>query len=142
VSAHGLIWDEPRARLWALGGDVLRSYSLTEEPSQSPHLKLEFEARLPEGDGHDLSPVPGSSRLFISTAKHCWFFDRNTRQFAPHDLLADRLYVKSCSVHPATGRIAFIQSEGTDWWAERVHFLNPEGELRLPGERLYKARWA
>ena len=142
VAAHGVVWDESRIRLWALASGVLRAYTLTEGPDQPPRLKVEFETRLPEADGHDLSPVPGSPRLFVSTAKHCWYFDRDTRQFAPHDLLADRRYVKCCSVHPATGRIAFIQSEGTDWWAERVHLLNPEGVLRLPGQRLYKARWA
>jgi hypothetical protein len=140
-SAHGLVWDEPRGVLWVLGGNLLLAYTVQDGTDQPPRLKREFEARLPEADGHDLSPIPNSPRLFLSTARHCWSFDRDTREFSPHDTLADAASVKSCSVHPVTGRIAYIQSEGKDWWAEHVHFLNPAGELRLPGERLYKARW-
>jgi len=63
------------------------------------------------------------------------------RQFSPHEALGDRANIKSYSVHPRTGRIVFIQAEGKDWWAEHLHFQQPEGLLRLQGERLYKARW-
>jgi len=149
-SAHGVVWDEARRILWALGYDELRAYRLSKGKEEKDKLKsalqtpvIEREALFPlsDTDGHDLSPIPGTPLLFISTGRHCWYFDRDKRRFAPHDVLADAASVKSYSVHPSTGRIAYVQAEGSNWWAERVHFLRPVGILHLPGQRLYKARW-
>lgn len=139
-SAHGLVWDEQRELLWALGNDELRAYRVMGQGGLT-NLRVESQTKLPEGNGHDLVTQPGSSRLFLSTGKHCWWFDRDTRQLTPHDALAETAKVKSYSVHPVTGRVAYVQAEGTNWWAERVHFLKPPGVLHLPGQRLYKARW-
>jgi hypothetical protein len=141
ISAHGVVWDERRGWLWALGYEELRAYRVIEGPEGGCELRLEFQTELPESNGHELVAVPGSARLFISTGKHGWYFDRATRAFTPHETLADQPNLKSYSVHPQTGRIAYVQAEGTNWWAERVHFLNPPGVLHLPGQRLYKARW-
>lgn len=141
VSAHGLVWDDERAFLWALGYDELRAYRLTDGRNGKHSLTVEFQIKLPDTDGHELSPVPATPRLFVSTARRCWYFDRDTRRILPHDLLADAANVKSCTVHPGTGRIVYMQAEGKNWWAEHVHFLKPQGTLHLPGQRLYKARW-
>lgn len=141
VSAHGLVWDEARRLLWALGMSELRAYRMEEGRGGAPALKVDFSIKLPDASGHDLTPIPGSPRLFVSTNTRCWFFDRDARRFSPHDALATAGGVKSCSVHPSTGRIAYTKNEGQNWWSENVHFLNPKGEMRLTGERLYKARW-
>jgi hypothetical protein len=141
ASAHGLVWDEERGILWALGYDELRAYRVTDGGGGKDSLKVEFQMTLPDTDGHELSRVPGTPRLFVSTGHGCWSFDCDTRQLAPHDLLAATANVKSYAVHPATGRIVYMQAEGKNWWAEHVHFLKPPGTLHLPGQRLYKARW-
>ncbi len=141
VSAHGLVWDDSRSLLWALGGSQLRAYRLANGAGDQDGLTGAFQTQLPDSDGHDLSPVPGTSLLFISTGKHCWHFDRNTRQIALHDTLKDAPNVKSYSIHPKAARVAYVQAEGRNWWAEHIHFHNPDGVLRLPGQRLYKARW-
>lgn len=133
-SAHGVVWDARREVLWALGKDQLRAYSLD--------LKRQFQIELPDSDGHELAAIPGTSKLFISTGKQCWHFDRDSRQLLPHDVLGEAGNIKSFNVHPATGQVAYVQAEGENWWAEHVHFLRPAGVLRLPGQRLYKVRWA
>lgn len=140
-SAHGVVWDAKRKILWALGYDELRAYRLEEWDSDAPRLKRVATYSTPDGGGHDLSPIPGTPQLFISTNEHCWYFNRDTREFAPHDILADAERVKGYSIHPATGRIAYIQAEGGNWWSEHVHLLRPEATVHLPGEHLYKARW-
>ena len=140
ISGHGVVWDDRRNRLWALGLDELRAYTLVGDDRQT-RLKLEYKVSLPDPDGHDLSPIPGTPRLFISTGRHCWHFDRDTRQFTPHESLANAAAVKSYCVHPTTGQIAYVQAEGKEWWAPRIHLLNPAGTLHLPDQRLYKARW-
>lgn len=139
-SAHGALWDDERRVLWALGGDVLRAYTIAADGG-TVTLDRTFEIALPSEGGHDLTAIPGSSRLFVSTVRRCFYFDRERRQFSPHDALGDHANVKSYNVHPRTGRVVYIQAEGPNWWAERLHFQRPDGTLPLPGEHLYKARW-
>ncbi|HEY8551176.1 MAG TPA: DUF6528 family protein [Vicinamibacterales bacterium] len=138
-SGHGVVWDEKRGVLWALGGDVLRAYDVG--TAGAPKLERTFEIALPSPGGHDLTAIPGTDRLFVSTVPHCYEFDRERRQFTLHPDLGGRDNVKSYHVHPGTGRVVFVQAEKPEWWSEHLHFLNPAGTLRLPGERLYKARW-
>jgi hypothetical protein len=139
-SGHGVVWDDARRLLWALGGDVLRAYTIG--PDAGPvKLDTTFEIALPDEGGHDLVAIPASPRLFVSTVRRCFHFDRERRQFSPHETLADRRNIKSYNIHPRTGRVVYIQAEGPNWWAEHLHFQHPAGTLRLPGEHLYKARW-
>src|SRR5688500_483021 len=52
-SAHGAVWDDARRLLWALGGDVLRAYTVG--PAGGPaRLERTFEIALPDEGGHDL----------------------------------------------------------------------------------------
>jgi hypothetical protein len=140
-SGHGVVWDDGRRVLWALGGDVLRAY---EVGAAGGALKLQrtFELALPDEGGHDLIAIPDSPRLFLSTVRHCYYFDRDRRQLSPHDTLGDQVDIKSYDVHPRTGRVVYVQAESPNWWAEHLHFRRPAGALRLPGEHLYKARWS
>jgi hypothetical protein len=139
-SAHGVVWDDARRVLWALGGDVLRAYDARPNGG-AVRLERTFEIALPTEGGHDLVAIPGSSRLFVSTVPRCYYFDRERRQFSPHDALGDRDNIKSYDVHPQSGRVVYIQAERPNWWAEHLHFQHPDGTLRLRGEHLYKARW-
>lgn len=140
-SGHGVVWDEARSLLWALGGDVLRAYAIG--PAAGPtRLARAYELKLPSAGGHDLAAIPGSDRMFLSTVRQCYYFDRERRQLLPHDTLADRMNVKSYDVHPRTGRVVYVEAERPNWWSEQLHFQRPDGSVRLPGERLYKARWA
>jgi uncharacterized protein DUF6528 len=138
---HGVIWDAQRNRLWALADKDLRVFELRDWSTSSPGLRRVQLIPLPEGMGHNLSAVPGSSALAISTTNHCWLFDRETLKFRPHPELAEARHVKSISYLPATGQIAYVQAEGENWWAERIHFLHPAGMIHIGGEHFYKARW-
>lgn len=138
---HGVVWDAQRRVLWALADEDIRVYELRDWASSAPKLRRTALIPLPEGGGHDFSVVPGTPNIAVSTANRAWLFDRDSRRFTPHPHLADKAKVKSISHHPADGRIAYVQAEGENWWAERIHFLNPNGILHVPGEHFYKARW-
>ena len=138
---HGVVWDEKRQVLWALSGEDIRVFQLEDWETTNPSLRKTATIALPEGGGHDLYAVPGVDWLAVSTGAHCWLFDCDKRSFEPHPDLADKARVKSISVDPSTGRLAWVEAEGENWWAERVHFLHPGHTLFLPGEHLYKARW-
>jgi hypothetical protein len=140
-SGHGVVWDAARGVLWALGGNVLRAYAIGAGVTDTK-LERAFELALPDAGGHDLIAIPGSPRLFLSTLRHCWYFDRDTRRIEPHDTLADQADIKSYGVHPRSGRIVYTQAERPNWWMEHIRFQQPDGVIRLPGERLYKVRWS
>lgn len=140
-SAHGVVWDEKRQRLWALGFEELRSYSLKDWDTATPSLVLEKSHPLPDKDGHDLRPVPKSPDMVISTHANVWLFDRETSAFRIHGELKDRAIVKCVDPHPETGRLLVVQASEKNWWSDSFEFLNPEGKRTMKGERLYKGRW-
>lgn len=139
--AHGAVWDPETRLLWALGEIELRVYSIQDLEGATPTLVQKHSYVLPNPGGHDLRPVPKSASLVVTTGNHVWLFDRRHRNFAPCGGLADLSGVKSVDVHPETGRLAFIKAD-TSWWSERIRFRNPEAEVTISGQRLYKARWA
>jgi len=138
---HGLFWDADEGLLWALGSTQLRAYRLAEWQSAEPRLELRSRYELPAYGGHDLSVQPASGALLITCNPGCWCFDRGTERFEPHPRFGAEQQVKSISYAP-DGRIVWVQAEQPDWWSQELHFAEPEGNWRFPGERLYKARWA
>ena len=142
-SAHGLVWDEKRNVLWALGYDELRCYELKDWESDKPSLAMRQSYSFPDGDqsGHDLQPVPHSNDLVVTMSSHVYLFDRDKHEFRLYPDLGDKRQVKSVNIDPVTGRTVFIQAAKHAWWNDTVSFLSPADKIQLPGERLYKARW-
>lgn len=141
-SAHGVVWDAKRGILWALGYDQLRAYHLAHWDSDTPSLVRIATYVLPDTGGHDLQAVPNDSSLIVTTHSTVYLFDRDQRMFIPHARLKNKERIKSVSIHPTTGQLAYTQAEGQNWWTERIHFLNPARTIHLPGERIYKVRWS
>jgi len=134
-SAHGVVWDEPRQCLWALGFDELRAYTLEHWEGDKPELKLKSTHPLPDNDGHDLRPVPGATELLITTGHSVQLFDRDQGSFKPHPLLGTEPNIKSVDIHPTTGRIVLSE------WGSTIRLLNPPGKIQFKDIRPYKARW-
>lgn len=135
-SAHGLVWDDGRKRLWALGFDRLLACAL-----ENGKLVVKASHALPDKDGHDLRPVPGSAELILSTETGVSRFDRDTFLFRADPDFADRPETKSIDIQPQTGRIVSIRASGGDWWTDTIDLHHPAAKIRLKGEILYKARW-
>jgi hypothetical protein len=136
VSGHGVVWDAERRIVWALGLSTLRSYGLDER-----QLVKTAEYTLPDTSGHDLMAVPGTDLLSLTTHHHVWLFDREQKKFSLHPQLPNFENVKSISIHPETGEIAWTKADDGFWWTSVLRFLNPERTVQRPGERLYKVRW-
>ncbi|MFN0079851.1 MAG: DUF6528 family protein [Prosthecobacter sp.] len=134
-SAHGLLWDEARKCLWALGYDELRCYTLADWETAAPSLKLKTTHKLPDDDGHDLRPVPASADLLLTTSNGVHLFDRDQLTFRPHPTLKDLAYVKSVDVHPVTQRIVLST------WGATLRLFSPEDTITFKDARPYKARW-
>ncbi len=134
-SAHGIVWDQQRQRLWALGYDELRSYTLKDWESTAPALESESARTLPDDDGHDLRPVPRSDALLLTTGHGVHLFDLETKAFQPHPALAEEATVKSVDIHPANGRIVLSQ------WSRVARLFSPDGRITFKDASPYKVRW-
>lgn len=141
VSAHGVVWDEKRQLLWALGLKELRCYELKDWSGDKPSLTRKASHPLPDAGGHDLQAIPQSDNLVLTTGRHVYLFDREERRFRLHPELGDKAHVKCVSVHPVNGRTVFVQASEKAWWSDAIGLLSPAAQVSLPGERLYKARW-
>lgn len=139
-SGHGALWDEDRKLLWALGGPELRAYSLAGWKSKSPSLTLEAKYPLPSPGGHDLVTID-KRQLGVTAVQDAWVFDREQRKFSPHPQLGGRHDVKSLSVDPKTGQLAYTTADEPEWWTRSIRFLNPERTIKLEDEKIYKVRW-
>lgn len=138
---HGVIWDNDRQILWALADENIQAYRLKDWNTEQPALKRIATIKLPEGGGHDLYPVPGTNKLFVTTGNHVWLFDRDKKSFQKHRAIGDNHNVKSVCVNPVTGQLVYVQADPGQWWSQKIRFLNPEAVLFTPGEHFYKARW-
>lgn len=139
-AAHGVVWDDKRQILWALGGLELKTYRLKDWDTDHPSLLPADSYKLPKVGGHDLSPVPGSDDLAVTTNGQAYYFDREKREFRPMEEIAKSWSIKSISIAPLTHELAYVQAEGKNWWAENIHIL-PDRTIHLAGQRIYKARW-
>lgn len=140
-SGHGLVFDAGRRLLYALGLDELVAFALENWQSGTPSLRVVQSWHLPgERDGHDLIAIPGGDDLLVSTHDSVWTFNKVAGEFAPFAPLAGRDRVKSVSIHPRTGQIAWIEGEES-WWASKIGMLNPDGAIPTPDLRAYKTRW-
>lgn len=138
--AHGVVWDTQRARLWALGYNVLLRLSIPDSAGNGK-LRIEKSWKLPSKGGHDLTPINDGERLFVTTNKHVYRFSRMDGTFVPDTELGDRPTVKSVTQHPTTGEIVFHQGTPEHYWSETIRFVGERKSVRLPNRRLYKVQW-
>ena len=139
-SGHGVYWDKIHEVLWALGRNELREYELVDWESESPGLRLKHSFPLPSLGGHNLSPTPDRSALFVTTDTDVLLFDLQSNMFSSKLRMNRMAVVKSIDVHPVTKRLVYIQAEGGHWWSSHLHLLEPKQTILLEGH-LYKARW-
>lgn len=135
--AHGVVWDNRRQRLWAVGGRELLCCEYNGKRAD-PALEIEDSFKLPGdyGGGHDLFPVPGTRKLFI-TGMEVWTFDTELGDFSDFN---HRIDVKSISQNGPDG-LVFLMEPTESWWSDSIR--SPDGKIKktMPGAQLYKARW-
>ncbi len=137
-SGHGVVWMEALDRLFALGYNELRSYSLENWNSGNPKLNLTEKWTLPDNGGHDLAYVSDSS-LILTTSKAVWKFNAVSEHFTPFELLKDIGNVKSVNYNEETGELIYTKGE-ISWWTHNIYCKNPDKVYNIPEINLYKVR--
>ncbi|MFC5411542.1 DUF6528 family protein [Larkinella bovis] len=134
-SAHGLVWDQQRKSLFALGLTVLREYKLVGTKA----LKLVQEWTIPGHSGHDLQPTPDGRHLFLTEETGAWQFDLKTHTFTKIPGFTDAPHTKSVG-RDRRGQFIYTVPEES-WWTYHVRFQHPSHALSFPTMKVYKARW-
>ncbi len=134
-SAHGLVWNDRRKSLYALGYDVLREYKMVGKEG----LKLQSHWKIPGISGHELGLTGNEDNLFVTEHHGAWNFNLNTHQFTKIENFPDADNIKSLSKNRA-GQFIYTVPEKS-WWTYHVSFLAPKRSFAFPDMKVYKARW-
>ena len=140
--AHGVLWDDERQVLWAIGRTVLTAYkvSLGTDGSVTVTEESALRATIPSDHAHDLAPVYGNTdELWISTGSHVYRFSKSSKAFssdyAGHESL-DRSAIKGVGNFD-DGSIVYIYPDGGfKSWTSRCAFLLRNADGAILGETL------
>lgn len=137
-SAHGVVWMPKEKRLYALGYDVLRAYSLKDWDSKHPSLKLEEEFEMPSEGGHDLVPIADNT-LLVTNHKGTFYFNTKTGEFNTFELLEDLPNIKSVNYNPKDQQLIYTKAE-ISWWTHHIYMEHPSQTITIDSINLYKVR--
>lgn len=137
-SGHGVVWMPKLKRLFALGYDELRAYSLVDWSSNKPSLRKDKTWTLPEESGHDLVSV-SDDELLLTTHEGAWSFKISAEEFTPFAPLEKVPDIKSIYFNERNGRIIYTKGE-TSWWTHRILALSPDKTIQIPDVKMYKVR--
>ena len=144
--AHGVLWDEEKEVLWAIGRTVLTAYRVTLDGSKVTVTEEEsLRATIPSDWSHDLAPVYGNkNELWITTGSHVYRFNKTTKTFTTDPKL-DRADIKGVGNFD-DGSMVYIYPDGAfkSWTSQSVFFLKngiPTSETLTSSDgHFYKVR--
>lgn len=146
--AHGVLWDDEKQVLWAVGRTVLTAYRVTLEDGKVTVTEgTPLRATIPSDHAHDLAPVYGNkNELWITTGSHVYRFDKTKKTFstayAGHESL-DRGAIKGVG-NFEDGSLVYIFPDGAfkSWTSQSAIFLRGGEKLTLSSAsgHFYKIR--
>jgi hypothetical protein len=122
--AHGVLWDDEKQVLWAIGRTVLTAYRVTLDGSKVTVTEEEsLRATIPSDWSHDLAPVYGNkNELWITTGSHVYRFNKTTKTFTADPTL-DRANIKGVGNFD-DGSMVYIYPDGAfKSWTSQSAFL-------------------
>ena len=137
-SGHGVVWNEKRQRLYALGYKELREYELVDWNTDRPSLRQVKMWEIPMNSGHDLSPVD-DNRMLVSAHEGVMWFDIDKGDFSPFEPLCDVENVKSVNYDPETQKLVYTKAE-ISWWTHHIYQENPDKVVTMDSLKVYKVR--
>lgn len=137
-SGHGVVWMPKEKRLYALGYDILRAYSLKDWNSKHPSLQLEKEYGMPSNGGHDLVPISDNT-LLVTNHKGTFYFNTKTEEFKSFELIEDLPNVKSINFNPKNQHLIYTKAE-ISWWTHHIYLEHPSQTITIDSINLYKVR--
>lgn len=146
--AHGVVWNEKRQRLYAIGKKKLGIYRLEGADTDTPKLVEEAAITTPKTSTHDLTPVDENT-LCVS-GRNSYLFNIDTREFTELTQFNGLTAIKSVNYNVNTNEAWYTDStvpEGDYNWSSQTvhHTADPMGTdddytFRTKNYNLYKVR--
>lgn len=138
---HGMVWDHKKKCLWVNDAVGISRWEYTAKPK--PGLKMISRYPVPGKKyywGHDLYPVPGTKKLFL-TGVAVEVFDTEK---CTYEHYSDVICKSISQPHPGGPVIVLVPEE--QWWSPKALLLDPiTGKTSVFRERknmrFYKFRW-
>lgn len=128
TSAHGVLWNEKHQRLYAIGGNYMYIYKLTDWETNSPKLTLENTIstyRIVNGT-HDLTYV--NEDTFLVSGQYSAFYDIPKGAFTQLPRFMNSKALKSVNYNITTGECWYVDAtnpEGEfDWSSKTIHYTD------------------
>lgn len=141
-SGHNVVWDRKNKVLWATAYTTLNRYAYGRKEGR-PALTLQEAIPLPDRaeDPHDLFPVYGEQKLWLTTSDRLYKFDPKHRSFEKMAVAGDLHHLKSVSSGPA-GYPTIVLHPTVSWWSNAM--VDIDGNIVYAGPeyfKIYKGRW-
>lgn len=135
-SGHNVVWDNYNDVLWATADDVINMYSYA--PATAT-LKLYKSIPLPQSNAHELFPVYGEEKMWLTTSGNIYKFDIYSYECTK---VAGRTTrnVKCVSSGPK-GFPTLIIYPKKDYYTDTVMDIAGGTHLSVKNAEFYKARW-
>jgi len=137
-SGHGVVWNDDKKLLYALGYDELRAYTFDE--NKNPKLNLIHVDTLPSVGGHDLSPID-NEKLLVTTHNNVYLYHIESKTFEEFSKLKNTPHVKSINYNPNSKNTIYTKAE-ISWWTHNIYSKKPDKTYTIPDIDLYKVRIA
>ena len=141
-SGHNVVWDRKNRMLWATAYTTLNGYAYGLKDGR-PALTLRESLPLPEHaeDPHDLFPLYGERRLWMTTSDRLYKFDPGRKRFEEVNPAAGLDHLKSVSSGPA-GYPTLVLRPTVSWWSNAMVDIDGNTVYRGPEYfKIYKGRW-
>jgi len=150
--AHGVLWDEEKEVLWAIGRNVLAAYHVerTADGGVSVTKEDDLCLTIPSDHAHDLAPVYGNrNELWVTTTSHVYRFNKAEKTFSTDykgSSFLDRSGIKGVGNFD-DGSIVFIYPDGKfkSWTGQSAFLLSASDgtkveSLNSADKHFYKIR--
>lgn len=130
--AHGVLWDDEKQVLWAIGRNMLVAYRVTFDGGNVSVTEEEsLRATIPSDWSHDLAPVYGNKdELLITTGSHVYRFNKTAKTFSTIPNL-DGTYIKGVGSFD-DGSIVYIYPDGEfrSWTSQSAYILRADNSMK------------
>ena len=141
TSAHGVLWNEKHQRLYAIGGNYMYIYKLTDWETNSPKLTLENTIstyRIVNGT-HDLTYV--NDDTFLVSGQYSAFYDIPKGAFTQLPRFMNSNALKSVNYNITTGECWYVDAtnpEGEFTWSSKTIHYTDDVQSTAPDKKTIK----
>lgn len=118
TSAHGVVWNDTTERLYAIGGQSLNIFSLSNWTTSSPALSLERAVTLPKSGSHDLTYVDSNTLCVAGNGAFLYTIGASTFTELTH--FSSMTAIKSLNYNSDNGEVWYTDAtvpEGNEDWS-------------------------